>query len=163
MGTIGHTMRGIDEMIDLLVKGNVSGFVVDRNTHYHFTNRVKEPKYKYIDEKLKNIDMVRTEKKHAQETLSCGMLIKNLEDYNYFKAYFDNNRLDIRSCNSMRMNTRDREDNEPANMFSSDSEIFETVLIWSLVIVGVMVLTGLAVEGRRYYVRVRTDDKSDKC
>ena len=86
MGTIGHTMRGIDEMIDLLRNGNVSGFIVDRNTHYHFSNRVKEPKYKYIQDKLDAMDMVRTEKSHSQETLSCGMLIKEREDYDYFKV-----------------------------------------------------------------------------
>ena len=75
------------------------------------------------------------------------------------KAYFDNNRLDIRSCNSMRMNKRNMADNEPANMFSSDSDIFEMVLIWSVCIVGVMIVVGLVVEGRRYYQRVSTDEK----
>ena len=160
MGTIGRTMKGIDEMINLLQNGTVSGFIVDRNTHYHVTQRINNSKkYKHIKEKLEKMDMVRTEKQHDQQTLSCGMLIRNLEDYKYFKSYFDNNRLDIRSCNSMRMNRRVSDENKPGNMFSSDSEVFETVLIGSLCIVGVMIVVGIAVEGRLYYMRVNTGDK----
>ena len=79
MGTIGRTMKGIDEMINLLQNGTVSGFIVDRNTHYHVTQRINNSKkYKHIKEKLEKMDMVRTEKQHDQQTLSCGMLIRNL-------------------------------------------------------------------------------------
>jgi len=153
MGTIGHTMRGIDEMINLLRNRTVGGFVVDRNTHYHFVNRVNTSrKYKYIKDKLAKMDMVRTEKKHAIETLSCGMLIRNLDDYNFFKTYFDNNRLDIRSCNSMRMNRRNMDADEPDDMFSSDSEVFEHVFTYSVVIVFVMILIGVLVELRRWLI-----------
>ena len=51
------------------------------------------------------------------------------------------------------------DDCQPENMFSSDSEIFETVLIWSVCIVVVMILAGIAVEGGRYYMQVNTGEK----
>jgi len=161
IGTIGHTMRGIEELIDLLENKTVQGFLIDRNTHYHFNNRIEEGKYKYIGDRIKHIDMVRTEKVHTMETLSCGMLIRNLQDYNFFKAYFDNNRLDIRSCNSMRLNTKDKAELKPSNMFGSDSEIFTTVLIYSVSIVGAMMVVGLVVEGKRYYFQGRHAGDND--
>ena len=163
MGTIGHTMRGIDEMINLLHNLTVGGFVVDRNTHYHFVNRVNtSKKYKYIKDKLAKMDMVRTEEKHAIKTLSCGMLIRNLDDYNFFKAYFYNNRLDIRSCNAMRMNRRNMDGEEPDNMFSSDSEVFETVFNYSMLMVGVMILIGILVEVRRYLIRRKITEEEGR-
>merc|ERR1719427_1161617 len=161
IGTIKHTMWGMNELLSLLENKTVQGFLVDRNTHYHFNNRIKEGKYAYIGERIKHMDMVRTEKVHTMETLSCGMLIRNLQDYNFFKAYFDNNRLDIRSCNSMRLNTKDKAEVKPSNMFGSDSEIFTTVLIYSVSIVGAMMVMGLVVEGKRYYFQGRHAGDND--
>ena len=161
IGKFGHTMRGMNEMISLLESKTVEGFLVDRNTHYHFMNRIKEKKYKYIARRLEKIDMIKAEKSHPHNSLTCGMLIRNLDDYNYFKAYFDNNRMVVRSCNAMRMNTKGGDVGEASNMFSSDSDIFQTVITYTLALLGVMILFGCIVEGRRYYYKsVTTSDHS---
>ena len=37
IGSIFHTMLGIDEMIDMIENKTVTGFLIDKNTGHHFT------------------------------------------------------------------------------------------------------------------------------
>ena len=55
VGTIGHTIKGINEMISMLENKSVHGFLMDRNTYYHFSDRIKEPKYQFIAERIKKV------------------------------------------------------------------------------------------------------------
>ena len=55
-------MRGIEQLLSMLVNKTVQGFLVDRNTYYHFTNRVKEEKYKHIAKRMTLLDISLTEK-----------------------------------------------------------------------------------------------------
>ena len=38
-GSIRHTMWGIDELLTMLQDNTISGFLIDRNTYYHFSHR----------------------------------------------------------------------------------------------------------------------------
>ena len=51
--------------------------------------------------------MTRTEKSSTENNLKCGMLVKNIEDYEFFAGYLDNSRLEMYACNDVRMNTPD--------------------------------------------------------
>ena len=55
VGSIGHTIKGINEMLSMLKNQSVDGFLMDRNTYYHFSDRIKEPKYYYIEERVKKV------------------------------------------------------------------------------------------------------------
>lgn len=156
IGKIGHTMRGINDMINRLDNGTVDGFLTDRNTYYHFSDRIKEPKYAYIKHKIDELNIVKTEKFHGQD-LSCGMLVREMSDYEYFKGYFDNNRIDIRTCNSVSLNTKGVKLERDSSLFNSDNELFGTLVGYCVAVLVVTVVIGVVLEGRRYYVKVKTD------
>ena len=59
--------------------------------------------------------MTRTEKSSTENNLKCGMLVKNIEDYEFFAGYLDNSRLVMHACNDVRMNTPDS--NEGSGFF----------------------------------------------
>ena len=84
------------------------------------------------------------------------MMFRNLADYRFFKSYFENNRLFIRSCNSLRMNTKETEMNSASNLFATEGGFFKYILYYSLAMLGVMLCAGLFFEGKRYYARLRT-------
>ena len=152
-------MRGINELISLLANHTVNGILFDRNTYYHFNSRTHEKKYQYIAQRLQSIDMMKTEKVLAQDTLSAGILVKKYEDFKYFESYLNNNLLSLRSCNSIRMNMKDTETDGDVNLFDPEGGLFLSVLIVLVAIVGGMVVIGICVEGRRYYVHVKGDEE----
>ena len=156
-GTIDHTIRGINELISMVENKSADGYLIDRNTYYHFSQRLKVKKYAYIARRMPDIreKMIRTERCHQEGKLMDGMIFRNLEDHKFFKSYFENNRLFIRSCNSLRMNTKETEINVPSNLFSTEGA-FQYVLYYSLAMLGVMVCAGIFFEGKRYYTRLNT-------
>ena len=99
--------------------------------------------------------MIAVEKEHTRGSLSCGMMLKSLDDYHYFKAYFDNHHTDIMSCNTLRMNTKETAISEHEDIFVAEGELFENVLYYSVLVLGVVVACGLLLEGRRFYFRWR--------
>ena len=155
-GTIDHTIRGINELITMVESKSADGYLIDRNTYYHFAQRMKAPKYAYIARRLPKIreEMIRTEKCNQDDELMDGMIFRNFEDYKFFKSYFENNRMFIRSCNSLRMNTKEKEINVPSNLFATEGGFFQYVLYYSLAMLGVMVCAGIFFEGKRYYTRL---------
>ena len=52
------------------------------------------------------------------------MMFRNSEDHKFFMSYFENNRLFIRSCNSLRMNTKETEINVASNLFATEGGLF---------------------------------------
>ena len=161
-GNITHTMHGINQMVDLLKNHMVDGFLLDRNTYYHFSDRSKEAQYKSITRKMRSMGMVKEEKRHSGQELSCGIMVKSKEDYIYFKGYFDNNRLDIRTCNAVSMNTKGINLKRISTLFSGRTELFEKLLIVCVGVLALVVIAGIAFEGRRYYIKVKTVEESEK-
>ena len=143
-------MKGINQLITMLKNGTIQGFLIDRNTYYHFTNRIKEKKYAYMAKRVHELDMIKTEKFLNQKDLSSGFLVQDINDFHFFSAYVVNNVLDIDSCNSMRMNVRDRKVKKPSGIFSTDEQLFETFLTYSLCVLSVLIILGLVYECRRY-------------
>ena len=89
----------------------------------YFSENLKEKKYRKIAEGIRNVNIIKTEKLFRGEPLSIGMLVKNVEDYEYFKTYFENNRLQLEECMSEQSNYKSTEF-ELYNSFSPDTELF---------------------------------------
>ena len=150
VGTVGHTMRGIDQLITMVQNKTVSGYLIDKNTYRYFNNRVKANKYQYIGERFERFGLRMTEKALTENHLKCGMLFKRKNDYEFFKGYLDNNRLIMHTCNDARMNTRTDESDEGSNFMTAESPLFKKVITNILIIVGMLVMIGLAIEMMRY-------------
>ena len=55
-GDVHHTVRGIDQLITMVTNGSVQGFLIDRNTYYHFSKRIEAaPKYSHIKTKMHKV------------------------------------------------------------------------------------------------------------
>ena len=98
------------------------------------------------------MDIMKTEKDHVVGSLSCGMMLKSRDDFQYFKAYFDNHHTDLVSCNSLRMNTIETAISQGTDIFGTESELFENVLYYSVGVLGVVVGVGALTEWRKWYL-----------
>lgn len=150
-GTYEKTVYGIVELIDMLHAQKIDGFLINRNTYYFFTRRIKAEKYKDAALSIRDIDMVKTEKfMQGGEGLSCGMLIKDDTDYDYFKALLNNNRLSLQTCNSVKLNYKRTElSEEHVNLFSPKGGVLKVSLLVCLSLLGVMFLFGCCYEINR--------------
>ena len=143
------TVRGVTELITRLQNKDIDGFLINKNTYYHYSGRLKEEKYKQYADTIQTL--YRREVFHQEgEALWCGMLVKHKTDYMYFKRYFDNNRMQLQTCNFLRMN--EKETDNQHHLFSPHGELFEYFLYYSLGIIAVIVCFGIYYEKRRRYI-----------
>ena len=161
MGSVGHTMRGINQLITMVENRTAHGFLIDRNTFHYFNNRLKEEKYKHIANRIQKLGLTMTEKYHGDDNLKCGMLVRDFKVYKYFKGYFDNNRLVMHSCNDIRMNTRKDGSDDGHNFISAESNLFKTVMTYILVILGLVVLIGIVIEIMRCRLKKKKSVSSE--
>ena len=83
------------------------------------------------------------------------MLVKEKEDYEFFKRYFDNNWLQIQACNSFDLNSKDEtiEYNEPSHF----EGLFYPFFYGTLMVMSVILLFGVVYELlRRKLIKVDT-------
>ena len=149
-GSIDNTLKGIGELIDMLENKTIDGFVLDRNTYYYYSKRAEKPKNIGMTLKMRSLGVLKTVKTHREEGFSCGIMFKHFDDYNFFKSYFQNNHMYLQSCNSLRMNT-EKQFTPQSNLFGTDDGMMESVLYYSLGVLGFGVLVGALFEGRKYY------------
>ena len=140
---IYKTSHGIRKLTEMLRSNKIDGFVINRNTYYFFSRKMK--KEKRHGKELKN--MIKTEK-FIKEKLSSGILFKTEAQYKYFKRYFENNRLQLDACNELRLNYQRTEEDQNTSLFSADG----ICLYYSLGILGLILCFGLCYEARRYYI-----------
>lgn len=151
------TVLAIGELIVMLEGKQIDGFLMNRNTYYFFTRRLKEEKYKKLALAISEIDLVKTEKFLKGEKLSCGILVKSKDDFDFFKSYLKNNALSLQSCNSIKLNYRRTNNNEDdINLFSPKGGVFETFFFVSLTTLGIVFTFGFFYELRRHYKNKRT-------
>lgn len=160
--SIYKTMRGINELLILLQNRSIDGFLLDRNTFYHFNLFSKEKKkHKYIADRYRDLNLLKTEK-FPMEKLQCGVLVKSKSDYEYFKSFFVDYRIHHEACNSLRMNSKRKVVKKTLDLFTADSNLFEKFLHYSLAILGVLVVFGFCFEVRRYCKVRRNKEISSK-
>ena len=143
---IYKTSDGIRKLTEMLLSNKIDGFVINRNTYYFFTRKMKK---KNERGKLENV--IKTEK-FTKEKLSSGILIKTEAQYKYFKRYFENNRLQLDACNELRLNHQRTEEDQNTSLFSTDGILFTTCVYYSLGVLGLIFCFGLCYEARRYYI-----------
>ena len=101
-------------------------------------------------EKMNKMGITRTVKTYKEGSFSCGIMFKHVADYNFFRPYFTNNYIYLQSCNCLRMNTQKQLDN-PSNIFGTTGDgVMDGVLYYSLGVLGLALLVGAVVEGRRF-------------
>ena len=145
-----ETIQGVIELIDKLHNKDIQGFLFNKDTYEYFYESLAKKKYRKIREKIRGMNIVKTEKFFRGETFSFGMLVNNVTVYQYFAKYFDNNRLQLQACNSVHSNYKNGEFHMYES-FSSDSDLFYSFLYYSLGILGVIACFGVIYEMRRRY------------
>lgn len=150
--TKDKTVFAIAELIKSMQHNDIDGFLLNRNTFYYFNRRLKAEKYKSVADSVSDVDILRTEKVLKGEKLSCGMLMKNSTDFHYFAKYFKYNKLQVESCNTMRMNYKKTDHKEvEVNLFAVKGGPFISFLSFTLIVLAFAVCFGVSFEIRRYY------------
>ena len=139
----------IVELTTLLGSKDIEGFLINRDIYYYYIRDIK--KHKEYQQRIQNIKMVRKEEKFLEdEKLSCGVLVKNSDDYNFFKRYYQSNCLQLETCNSLRLNhEKTHEDDNTINYIDF---MFNSFLYYSLGIVGLIACFGICYETRRHCI-----------
>ena len=145
------TAVGISELIKMMERSEIDGFLINRSTYYYFARVIKHAKYKHIGASINHINMVTTEVVCKGEQTVTGMLVKNVDDYQYFKRYFENNWIQIQTCFSSILSYKHT--TFDTDSYSSVDGLFYPFLYWSLGILAVLGCFGLIYEIRRHRMR----------
>lgn len=155
---IFKTMRGINELLLLLENKTIDGFLIDKNTYNFFVSySAVAKKHMHIAARLKRIKPLLTEKSIKSQHLKSGLLIKHTSVHKFFNAYFLNNQLQQKSCNSLRMNVIKEGGNGHTSIFSSDNDVFLAFIYWTMAILGALFLIGVFYELTKYFFEKRTN------
>ena len=156
------TVIGIIELIKQLERKEIDGYLISRPIYYYFARSIEEKeKYKIPHAIIRHVPLHRTEKFFRNEILVTGMLVKHDDDYNYFRKYFESNWLQIQGCYSINLNYKDKK--FESHNYSPVAGMFYPFLIATVIIIGCILLFGLAYELiRRNKNRNVREDEIDK-
>ena len=149
------TVVGVMDLIKRLKRKEIDGFILSRPSYYFFSSRIKRKRYKEQAARIKHVEMHRTVKQYLGEKLTLGMLVKNVDNYEYFRKYFEDNWLQIQDCNAFNLNFKAKKF-EP-KLFTSFKGLFYDFLYGILIILAIIGCYGLFQEGQRCYVRYKTN------
>lgn len=147
------TVNGIGELIDLLQKKVIHGFLVNKQMYYYFLKSIVKAKYKRQAERSEKVQMIQQEMMYQGDQLAYGMLIKQKHDYDYFRTYFENNWLHLQTCHQVQNNRKfSLMPRVETSLFSPESGLFLPFLYYSLGILGLISCFGVIYEMRRRLV-----------
>lgn len=150
-------MRGVTDLIEMLNRKEIDGFLINRITYYYYRHALDEHAAKYGEREFRayrESPLHLSVKDFIGEKKTIGILIKDYDLYIYFKRYFEDNMLQIENCNAYRLNRRSvRWKTEIDEHHLGKS--FISMLYPSLVLVGVIIVIGVVLEIRRSYLRKR--------
>ena len=140
---------GIHQMVLMLKNKHINGFVLDKYTMLLF-NRVFEntATHKNVVNFLKT-KTVRTEISHTGEQFFYGVLVRNLNDYDFLAEFIKDNRVVLNTCNSLLINkysSEGKEDQVRNPLFSTSGDIFWSSFITIIIIIIVMFCFGMLYE-----------------
>ena len=92
-------------MIRQVVKGELDGFLLTKTTYYYFKRKMKENPE--LGKDVRDVALIRREKRFVGENLAGGMLVKSLEDYDHFREYFHSNWENIQGCFLAQLNGKE--------------------------------------------------------
>lgn len=148
--------KGINDLIVLLRKKEIDGFVLDRNTFLMFLyNKSYKDSVKYLLTKT-----LQTEKYYQGEKLSYGMLVKDYGDFMYLNDYILDNLDVINTCNGLVINMyAGKVNTESENLlFSSSGDYFWPSCTTLSIVIGLIMVFGVIYE---YYRRGHSTDSCD--
>ena len=149
---------GIKELIKMLHQGNITGFLVDSQTYYYFYTIMENENN--VDEQFQPSTMIRTEKMYGGEKLSFGALMKNKNHFEYFKNYFSDNKLQLKSCYHFRLNTKMSLSAHGGFILDPDHHLFYKFLYFSFCILGGICIFGVIYEIKRRRSSTKTTNIS---
>lgn len=152
------TDDGISELIDMLLRKELSGFLLNRDTYQYFSKHIRK-KHPDIVVKMRD-NLMRTRMDFRSNEFAYGLLVKNSIDHTFFSKYIRNNRLAIDSCYAAKSNDGDLE-LELLSAFVSDREIFNSLLYYCIGSLGLIALIGIAYETQAYYKNKKGNSNGD--
>ena len=141
-----NTIQGIVTMIKMLMNGELDGFLVTKPTYYYYARETQEQKS--LASEVHHVRLMRTEKNFVGDELVGGMLLKEFEDYDYFRKYFESNGPKIQGCFTAQLNAKEKrfKKKENANPIVG---LFFPFFLGCLVMLGIILCFGIVYEWRR--------------
>jgi hypothetical protein len=153
-------MRGVSQLVLMLRKEEINGFILDRHTFMDVCNRMKYLSNNTEGDLKANADFflhktVLTEKTLRTNKLSYGMLVADDKDYEYFKGYMIDNKYMLEACNSLQLNSLGGCVNmENISLLTSNNGLITGVIVVFSIIVFICVI-GFGFESiRRRTIRI---------
>lgn len=143
---------GIVEMIRMLRRKEIDGFILDRFTLIVFYRHLKRAAEHRTDLDYLRTKTIRTEKSYTGEKLSYGMLVKNLAEYEFLVDFVRDNQQVINTCNELLLNDYSREVHvyEIQNpLFDVAGGMFWPSMITVSIIMALIVIFGIVYEYKR--------------
>ena len=120
-------MSGIKKLFKFLSDGKTEGIVLDKYVFNLFKTRVSNRLGKLYDkqiaEQIVNKSIL-TEIFNKGDKLSFGLLVKSYQDNAYFRKYITDNMLQVKTCNTFRLNSDTVKETDEINLFSVQAGLF---------------------------------------
>lgn len=143
------TIDGVVDLMKLLKKGEIEGFLISRTTYYYFSRIMNEQTetsvYASHKKDISDIDMLRTEKYFRSDKLVVGMMVRNLSDYEFFRRFIEYNWLRLQACYKYNLNYK--EVRFEKHFYSPYEGLLLPFLYGFIVIMGLIVCYGILYEG----------------
>lgn len=121
-------VEGIKELISMLGNNTIHGLVLNKNMYNLFKSSFSSNKSDPIyDERIASIFLKQTlirELSNTGEKLSYGLLVKSSLNNIYFRRYFTDNKLQVKSCNMFRLDSNPIGQSKDINLFTLEAGLF---------------------------------------
>ena len=147
------TIVGIGELIGLLHRKVIHGFLLNKQMYYDFLKDIKKLKYKQQALINRNVQMVQMEMVHKGDRLAYGMLVKHYDHYEYFRKYFENSWLHLQACHNIKNNRQFYlMPKHESGFFTPEAGLFFPFLYYSLGILSLVFCFGVIYEMIRHRI-----------
>ena len=152
--------NAIVKMMGMMERKEIDGFLLDRYTYltvyYHMTHHT-ETDIRFADAiNYLHAQTIQTEISYkGMEKMHLGMLVNNLEDYEYFKDYVKDNAIAINACSGLLLNYMtmnggiDTHAVEHDALFATNSGLFWPSFITCVIVIVLMFCFGIVYEKYR--------------
>ena len=90
----------------MLSRGELDGFMVTKPSYYYYARKLLENGS--LGRDIRHVRLVRTEKSFVNNNLVAGILLKEEEDYNIFRKYFESNWPTNQGCYMSQLNAKEK-------------------------------------------------------
>lgn len=155
-------LTGITRLFEMMAKEEIEGFVLDEYILNQFETKVTDEESIFYDKEIVtqlNTKSIRTEIDSKDEQLSYGVLVRDYEDYHYFRSYIIDNAFQRKLCNLLKINAGKEPSGPKVKLFSVEAGLFWPSFASTLGILAVICCFGFVYE----IYRGSTDEGKAKC